>query len=91
VNWLTASQSLASGSSKSIALDQRRSVGPNNLAEGVVEGFRRQLGVQPDEGFSKAPLEDHVAVGWVAAFGARLAKGDLGAAGHGVALAVEPS
>jgi hypothetical protein len=56
VNWLTASQSLASGSSKSIALDQRRSVGPNNLAEGVVEGFRRQVRVQSNQRFAEAVL-----------------------------------
>ncbi len=29
-----------------VALDQRRPVRPNDLAEGVVEGFLRQVGVQ---------------------------------------------
>ncbi len=62
-----------------IALDQRRAVRPNDLAEGIVEGFLRQVRVQPDECFAQAPLQDYVAVCGVGALGAGLAYGDLGA------------
>ncbi|HEX7490881.1 MAG TPA: hypothetical protein VF337_04160 [Candidatus Limnocylindrales bacterium] len=73
-----------------IALDQRRSVRPNDLAEGIVEGFLRQIRVQPDESLAEAPLQDHVAVCGVTALGAGLADGDCGAMGHGEARIGEP-
>jgi hypothetical protein len=73
-----------------IALDQRRAVWPNDLAEGVVEGILRQLRVQPNERFAEAPLQDHVAVCGVAALGAGLAEGDLGAMGDCEAWAGQP-
>jgi hypothetical protein len=56
-----------------IALDQRRPIRPNDLAEGIVEGFLREVRVQADESFAEAPLQDYIAVRWVGALGAGLA------------------
>ena len=121
VNWLTASQSLLSGSSKSItracapAIEpsarrystvtpstsirwtarlrsiERRRLGPRELAEGVVERLGRQVRVEPGERLAQAPLQDHVAVGGIAALGAGLADGDVRAVGSRVAQRIEPS
>jgi hypothetical protein len=74
-----------------IALDQRRAVCPNDLAEGVVEGFLREVGVETDERLAEAALQDYVAVCGVRALGAGLDDGDFGAVGDGVTPPGEPS
>ena len=73
-----------------IALDQRGSVRPNDLAEGIVEGLLREVGVQPDERFAEAPIQDHVAVGGVGALGSLLAEGDVWPVSDGESGAGEP-
>jgi hypothetical protein len=66
-----------------VALDQLRPLGPNDLAEGVIEGLLGQVRVQPDEGLAEAPLQDNVAICGVTALGSGLADGDLGAMSDG--------
>jgi hypothetical protein len=69
----TASQSLSTGSSKSIT----RACGTRQLVEGVVQGFGEQCRVEPREGIAQALHQDHLPV--VVAFGRGFAGGDLGA------------
>jgi hypothetical protein len=73
-----------------VALDQQRPVRPNDLAERVVEGLLRQVRVQPNEGLAEAPLQDHIAVGKVAALGAKLAEGDFGAVSESETHGIKP-
>ena len=47
---------------RAVALDQRRRVGPGQLAEGVVERLGREVGVEPAERVAQPPLQDDVAV-----------------------------
>ena len=55
---------------------ERRPLGASDLAEGVVNGFERERGVQPSKGVAQSPLEHDLAV--VGAFGGQLTGGDLG-------------
>ena len=55
---------------------ERRPLRASDLAEGVVNGFGRERGVQPSKGVAQSPLEHHLAV--VGAFGGQLAGGISG-------------
>ncbi len=73
-----------------VALQQRRNIGPGELAEGVFQRLGRQVGIEGDQGFAETTLQDHVAVVRVGAFGGGLAGGDVGAVEDCVAEGREP-
>ena len=73
---------------RAVAGRQRRALWAAQLAEGVVQRIRRQVGVQAGEGVAKAPRQDDVAV--VGALGVRRAGGDVGTVDGAPAQVVQP-
>jgi hypothetical protein len=66
-------------------------VGPparGQFREGVVEGFRREGGIEPSEGVPEPALKHHLAV--IAALGAGLPRSDVWAVDDGPAQALKP-
>ena len=62
-----------------VAFQERRRVGPRELAIGVLNRLSRQLGIEARERLAQAAFQHHVAVVGVAAFGAGHAHCDVGA------------
>src|SRR5256885_6787550 len=56
-----------------VALDERRRISSEQLAERVVEGVRREPGIQDRECCAETAFKNGIAVVRVAAFGCRLA------------------
>lgn len=73
-----------------VALDERRRVDQRELSECIVDRFRRQAGVQPDQRLAQAAPKNDVAICRVSALGGRLALRDLRAALDLPAQAAEP-
>jgi hypothetical protein len=73
-----------------VAFEERRPIHARELAEGVFQRLRWEIGVQTGECVAQAPLQHDVAVAGIAALGAGLAWGDVGAVEDGVTQCLEP-
>ena len=73
-----------------VALHQRRRIGAGQLAVGVLQRLGRQVGVEARQRLAQPALQHDVAVVRVAALGAGLARGDVGAVKDRVAQRFEP-
>src|SRR5256885_1723175 len=73
-----------------VALDERRRISSEQLAERVVEGVRREPGIQDRECCAETAFKNGIAVVRVAAFGCRLADGNLRTVQDGIVEAGQP-
>ena len=73
-----------------VPLDQRRPIDANELPVGLAEGFRREVGVEPDQRFPEAALEDDVAIAGIGALRSGSPEADIGPVENPKAQARQP-